>query len=69
MIDPCFLFQQFSSSNAVLELCGGHMSEVSALEMLKRDDIFFQVIDEDDILDELDELALDDDDDDDYYED
>jgi len=31
----------------VLELCGGSMQEVSALELLKRDDILFQVIDED----------------------
>ena len=42
------------------------MGEVSTLEMLKRDDILFQVIDEDDE-DMLDELRLDDDDDD-YYE-
>lgn len=42
------------------------MREVSALEMLKRDDILFQVIDEDEMLDEL---RLDDDDDDDYYDD
>ncbi|CAB9506567.1 Uncharacterized ACR, COG1678 [Seminavis robusta] len=51
----------------VLELCGGDMEEVSKLEMLKRDDILFQVIDEDDE-DLLDELALDDDEDD-YYDD
>ena len=42
------------------------MHEVSKLEMLKHDDILFQVIDEDDMLDEL---ALDDDDEDDYYDD
>ena len=43
------------------------MEEVSKLEMLKRDDILFQVIDEDDE-DMLDELTLDDDEDD-YYDD
>ena len=53
--------------NEVLELCRGNMEEVSALEMLKRDDILFHVIDEDDE-DMLDELRLDDDDDD-YYDD
>lgn len=51
----------------VLELCGGSMAEVSALEMLKRDDILFQVIDEDDD-DMFDELKMDDDDDDFYDE-
>jgi hypothetical protein len=45
------------------------MSEISALEMLKRDDLLFQVVDEDedDMLDELGRGF--DDDDDDYYED
>jgi hypothetical protein len=44
------------------------MSEVSTLEMLKRDDLLFQVPDEDD--EELmDELGILDDEDDDYYED
>ena len=51
----------------MLELCGGHLGEVSALEMLKRDDILFQIIDEDDE-DMLDELRIDDDEDD-YYDD
>jgi len=51
----------------VLEVCGGHMKDVSSLEMLKRDDILFQIIDEDDE-DMLDELRLEDDDDD-YYDD
>ena len=44
------------------------MGEISALEMLKRDDLLFQVVDEDDE-DLLDELGRFDDDDDDYYED
>jgi len=43
------------------------MKDVSSLEMLKRDDILFQIIDEDDE-DMLDELRLEDDDDD-YYDD
>eukprot|EP00521_Asterionellopsis_glacialis_P006257 CAMPEP_0195281968 /NCGR_PEP_ID=MMETSP0707-20130614/1058_1 /TAXON_ID=33640 /ORGANISM="Asterionellopsis glacialis, Strain CCMP134" /LENGTH=525 /DNA_ID=CAMNT_0040340913 /DNA_START=77 /DNA_END=1654 /DNA_ORIENTATION=- len=52
----------------VLELCGGDLNDVSALELLKRDDIKFEVIDDDDIPNELDELdRLDDDDDDDFY--
>ena len=42
------------------------MAEVSALEMLKRDDILFQVIDEDEE-DMLDELRFEDDEDD-YYD-
>lgn len=58
----------------VTELCGGDLEDLSSLELLKRDDLQFQVVDEaelddDDIeiLDELGEFEIDDDDDDDYY--
>lgn len=61
----------------VLELCGGDMENLSSLELLKRDDLQFQVVDEtnydsddDDIElpDELGELFdFDDEDDDQYY--
>lgn len=50
----------------VMELCGGELQEISELELQKRDDLKFQIIDEDeddDIPDELDELMIDDDDD------
>jgi hypothetical protein len=48
----------------VLELCGGELKEISSLEMLKRDDMLFQIVDED----ELDELeTYEDEDDDEYY--
>jgi hypothetical protein len=43
----------------VLELCGGQLSDISQMEMLKRDDLKFQIIDEDDD---------DDDEEDDEYE-
>lgn len=43
----------------VLELCGKDMNDISALELLKRDDIKFEIVDEDDeIPDELSELYL-----------
>ena len=46
------------------------MSEISSLEMLKRDDLLFQVVDGDDDEDFLDELGILDDEDDDFnYED
>jgi hypothetical protein len=51
-------------------LCGGELKEISSLEMLKRDDLQFEIVDEDedeDAFDELDMLDLDDDDDDEYY--
>jgi len=56
----------------VLELCGGEMKEISQLELSKREDVRFQIVDEDDmaallddeIPDELDELDVLDDDDD-----
>lgn len=54
----------------VLELCGGELKEISSLEMLKRDDLQFEIVDEDEedaAFDELDMLDLDDDDDDEYY--
>jgi len=57
----------------VLELCGGELGEISKLEMAKRDDLKFQIIDEDDeddeddLPDELDELDRLDDEDEDYY--
>jgi hypothetical protein len=51
-------------------MCGGELGEISSLEMLKRDDMLFEIVDEDDdeIPDELGELEIDEDDDtDDYY--
>lgn len=56
------------------ELCGGDLEHLSSLELLKRDDLQFQVVDEteyerdDDIeiIDELGELDVDDDDEE-YY--
>ena len=54
----------------VLELCGGELKEVSTLEMLKRDDLQFEIVDEDDDEEEYDELDIetyDDDDDEEYY--
>ena len=52
---------------SVLELCGGELKEISSLEMLKRDDLMFEIVDEDEE-DEYDELdIIDDDDDDEYY--
>jgi len=59
----------------VLEHCGGDMKEISHLELSKRDDLRFQIVDEDeddldedDIPDELDELGrFGDDDDDEFY--
>jgi hypothetical protein len=49
----------------VLELCGGQSADISQMEMLKRDDLRFQIIDEDDDDDEDDdeyEIVLEDDD-------
>lgn len=59
----------------VLELCAGELADISELEMLKRDDLKFEIIDEDDededddddSPDELDELDRFDDEDDEYY--
>lgn len=51
----------------VLELCGGEMMKISSLELMKKDDMKFHVVDDDDLLDELDELEKFDDEDDDYY--
>lgn len=67
----------------VLELCGGEMEEISRMEMLKRDDLKFEIVEDSDdievdgvdgmigyigdIPDELDELGKFDDDDDDDY--
>jgi hypothetical protein len=60
----------------VLELCGGSMVDLSTLEMMKRDDLQFEVVDEteydeDDeeegvIIDEFDLENFDDDDEDTY---
>jgi hypothetical protein len=65
----------------VSELCGGDLEDLSSLELLKRDDLQFQVVDETDyddddddddddgiieIIDELGELEIDDDDDENY---
>lgn len=55
-----------------MELCGGDLSDLSSLELMKRDDHQFQVVDEteysdEEIPDELGELDNFDDDDDDYY--
>lgn len=54
-----------------MELCGGELADLSQLELLKRDDLKFQVLDDDDYglddipneLSELDNF----DDEDDYY--
>lgn len=57
-------------SSIVLELCGGELKDISGLEMLKRDDLTFEIVDEDEEEDELDELdleAYDDDEDEEYY--
>ena len=55
----------------VMELCGGELADLSQLELLKRDDLKFQVLDDedysDDISNELSELDNFDDDDEDYY--
>ena len=60
----------------VLELCDGELKDISQLEMLKRDDLRFQIVDDDDefdygdeadVADELDELGKMDDEDDDFY--
>lgn len=56
----------------VMELCGGDLSDLSSLELMKRDDHQFQVVDEteysdEEIPDELGELDNFDDDDEDYY--
>ena len=53
-----------------MELCGGELADLSQLELLKRDDLKFQVLDDedysDDISNELSELDNFDDDDEDY---
>jgi hypothetical protein len=63
----------------VLEICDGEMKELSLLELSKRDDIRFQIVNEDDeeegfyedddedIPDELSELFEGDDDDEEYF--
>lgn len=48
----------------VLELCGGELKEISSLELLKRQDMLFEIVDEED---ELDELETYEDEDDEYY--
>lgn len=55
-----------------LELCGGELKEISTLEMLKRDDLSFEIVDEDDDDDGLNhgldiEVFDDDDDDEEFY--
>lgn len=57
-----------------MELCGGEMEDISSFELLKRDDVQFQVTDDgdsdyddDDIIDELGELESFEDEDDEYY--
>jgi hypothetical protein len=56
-----------------MELCGGDMEDISSLELMKRDDLQFQVLDEtdydddDEIPDELGELENFDDEDDEFY--
>lgn len=43
---------------SVMELCGGMMEDLSTLELMKRDDVQFQVVDETDYEDEIpDELG------------
>jgi hypothetical protein len=49
----------------VLDLCGGELKEISRLEFLKRGDVRFQIVDEDEFDDDDDEDDEDDDDDDD----
>jgi len=60
-------------ASKVLELCGGDMVDLSALELMKRDDLQYEVLDETDfdedddeeeIVDELDNF---DDEDDDHF--
>ena len=58
----------------VLELCSGELKDISRLELSKRDDVRFQIVDEDDfddddddLPDELDELERFDEEDEDYY--
>jgi hypothetical protein len=62
---------------AVLELCGGSMLDLSTLEMMKRDDLQFEVVDETEydedeegeegiIIDEFDLENFDDDEEDTY---
>lgn len=65
----------------VLETCGGELSDISQLELLKRDDLRFQIVDEDDddddeeydivvdLSDDVDDLysSDEDDDEDEYY--
>jgi hypothetical protein len=52
----------------VTELCGGDLEDLSSLELLKRDDIQFQVVDETDYDDDGDiEIELEVDDDEDEY--
>jgi len=63
-----FLTSPLIPTNTVLELCGGELKEISSLELLKRDDLLFEIVDDDDEGDEYDELdTVDDDDDDEYY--
>lgn len=63
--------------DVVMEMCGGSMTDLSTLELMKRDDLQFEVVDESDyddndddddtILDELEELdSLEDDEEDSY---
>jgi hypothetical protein len=60
-----------------MELCGGDMEDISSLELMKRDDLQFQVVDDTDyddddddeieIVDELGELENFDDEDEEFY--
>lgn len=55
---------------AVLELCGDELANLSRLEMLKYEDLKFQVVDEPeipDIEDEIYDIEIVDDDDDDFF--
>jgi hypothetical protein len=59
---------------AVMELCGGELADLSSLELLKRDDLQFQVVDESEYDEDDDdeaieiEIEIDDDDDDNYLQ-
>ena len=54
-LDACLVSALVCS---VMELCGGMMEDLSTLELMKRDDVQFQVVDETDYEDEIpDELG------------
>ena len=70
-----FLILHYYLHYTVVEMCGGSMIDLSKLELMKRDDLQFEVVDEseyvgddddkDDLFRELSDLYFQDDDDDD----